>query len=60
MEEKTYSLHDLAEFTGLTERTLRNYLNQGLLHGEKPDGAWRFTALQFSELLENPSIRPSL
>lgn len=60
MEEKTYSLHDMAEFTGLTERTLRNYLNQGLLRGEKRDGAWRFTAQQLAELLRNPTVRPSI
>lgn len=60
MEEKMYSLHDLAEFTGLTERTLRNYLTQGLLHGEKHDGAWRFTAQQLSALLNHPAVRPGI
>ena len=33
--EETYSLNDLAMMTGFTTRTLRNYLTQGLLNGEK-------------------------
>ena len=41
--EKTYSLNDLAEMTGFTTRTLRNYLKDGLLKGEKQNGAWQFT-----------------
>lgn len=60
MEEKTYSLREMAQFTGLTERTLRNYLEQGLFCGEKQNGAWRFTAQQLEALLENPAVRPSI
>lgn len=60
MKDETYSLHELAEFTGLTERTLRNYLNQGLLRGEKQDGAWRFTAQQLAALLKNSAVHPSI
>ena len=33
-----YNLNDLAMMTGFTTRTLRNYLNQGLLEGEKENG----------------------
>ena len=35
--ERKYTLNDLALMTGLTTRTLRNYLVQGFLHGEKRD-----------------------
>ena len=35
---ETYNLNDLAMMTGFTTRTLRNYLNQGLLEGEKEPG----------------------
>ena len=38
-----YTIEDMAVFTGLTDRTLRNYLNEGRLTGEKVDGAWRFS-----------------
>lgn len=60
MEETTYSLREIAQFTGLTERTLRNYLEQGLLLGEKQNGAWRFSAGQLEALLQNPAVRPSI
>lgn len=60
MEEKYYSLQDIAQFTGLTERTLRNYLDQGFLEGEKQNGAWRFTPQQLDRLLRHPSVRPSI
>jgi len=36
--EKTYSLSEIAMMSGFTERTLRSYLKQGLLNGEKTDG----------------------
>ncbi|MBQ9162413.1 MAG: helix-turn-helix domain-containing protein [Clostridia bacterium] len=38
-----YTLKQLALITGLTERTLRNYLKSGLLTGEKKDGKWYFS-----------------
>ena len=43
MDERTYDLNELAQMTGFTTRTLRTYLKQGLLHGEKVGGVWRFT-----------------
>lgn len=38
-----YTLKQLALITGLTERTLRNYLRSELLTGEKRDGKWYFS-----------------
>lgn len=55
-----YSIADLAEMTGMTDRTLRNYLNAGFLHGEKIDGRWQFTPEQFAEFLQNENLRPAL
>jgi len=37
-----YNLNQLALISGLTTRTLRNYLRQGALRGEKLDGVWQF------------------
>ena len=42
--DRTYSLNELAMMTGFTTRTLRTYLDKGLLRGEKPGGVWQFTA----------------
>ncbi|MBM3486573.1 MAG: MerR family transcriptional regulator [Alphaproteobacteria bacterium] len=39
MDTATYSLHDLSEATGIEARTIRSYIQLGLLRG--PDGAGR-------------------
>lgn len=41
--EKYYTLNEVAMMTGLTTRTLRNYLKMNVLKGEKLDGIWNFT-----------------
>ena len=46
--------------TGLNERTIRSYLADGLLKGEKTDGAWRFTAEQFGDFLRQDMVRASV
>lgn len=55
-----YNLNQLAMFTSLTTRTLRNYLNQGLLHGEKIDGVWSFTPEDVQAFLSDKSVRRRL
>ena len=35
-----YSLKDLSTMTMLSDRTLRNYLDAGILQGRKENGAW--------------------
>ena len=58
--EKTYSLNDLAMMTGFTTRTLRNYLNQGLLTGEKDNGVWKFTAEDLDCFFREPFVKEGL
>lgn len=53
-----FTLSDLSVFTGLTDRTLRNYLKTGLLRGDKSDGTWRFTQEQAVEFMQHPTIKP--
>lgn len=55
-----YSINDVAVMTGLTTRTLRNYLNQDLLQGEKINGSWQFTAEQFCEFIRQPAVKAAL
>ncbi len=57
---ETYSLADLAAMSGLTDRTLRNYLKQGLLEGEKTDKGYRFTVHQIAGFFDHPAIVPAL
>ncbi len=58
--EKYYTLNDLAKFTGLTTRTLRNYLKMDVLSGEKIDGVWMFTVEELEAFLVNPVVKPSI
>ena len=56
----SYNLNELALMTGFTTRTLRNYLNQGLLKGEKLNGAWQFTAEDVDRFFSEPYVKEGL
>ncbi len=55
-----YTMGHLTQFTGLTDRTVRNYITQGFLEGEKINGLWHFTPEAVERFLRHPSVRPSL
>lgn len=55
-----FVLNQLALLTGLTERTLRNYIAMGLLEGEKINGMWHFTPEQVESFISHPTVRPSI
>lgn len=59
-EGEYYTLGDIVQFTGLTDRTLRNYLSSGLLEGEKINGLWLFTAEQIEKFITHSSVKPSI
>lgn len=54
------TIEDIAVMTGLTTRTIRSYLANGQLDGEKIDGVWQFTAEQFSAFLAQDMVRQSV
>jgi len=55
-----YTIDDLAIMTGLTTRTLRNYIKNGVLRGEKAGGKWRFTLEDYAAFLDDPAVRQTL
>ena len=55
-----YNLNQLAMITGLTTRTLRNHLKQGLLTGEKIDGSWSFTEEELEAYIADPSVKQAI
>lgn len=55
-----YTLEQLSTMTGLTTRTLRNYLKAEVLQGDKTDGAWRFSEQQVQQFITHPSVQPSI
>ncbi len=38
-----FTLGHIRQFTGLSDRTLRNYLAHNVLKGEKINGIWHFS-----------------
>lgn len=55
-----YLISHLALFTGLTDRTIRTYIANGILQGEKINGLWHFTAEQVDAFLRHPMVKPSI
>ena len=55
-----YSLNDVAMITGLTTRTLRNYLKLNLLSGEKIDGNWSFTPEELDAFMSAPAVKQAI
>ena len=55
-----YVINHLVMFTGLSDRTIRNYISSGILQGEKINGLWHFTPEQVEEFISHPSVRPSI
>lgn len=54
--EKLYTVKDVALMTGLTERTIRNYIKDGRLKGKKIGVQWRFTEEDINRLFEDENI----
>lgn len=55
-----YTISQIAMFTGLTDRTIRNYIADGILEGEKINGVWLFTPEQLEAFIVKPSVRQSI
>jgi len=55
-----YTIGHVVLITGLTDRTIRNYISLGLLEGEKINGLWHFTPEQVQAFVTHPSVRPSI
>ncbi len=55
-----YTMGHITQFTGLTDRTIRNYIAQGFLTGEKINGVWHFLPENVEAFLKNPAVRPSV
>ena len=53
--EKLYTVDDVAIMTGLTSRTIRNYLADGRLKGRKIGSQWRFTEADINGIFSDPS-----
>ncbi len=55
-----FSIDELATMTMLTTRTLRNYISQGLLKGEKLDGTWKFSSENIDSFFKEDLVIQSI
>ncbi len=55
-----YLINHLVLITGLSDRTIRNYIASGILQGEKINGLWHFTSEQVERFICHPAVRPSI
>ena len=58
--EKQYTLNEVAVMSGLTTRTLRNYMKMGILKGKMLEGVWKFGEEEIGEFFQNPYVKPSI
>lgn len=58
--ERLYTLKEVALMSGFTDRTLRSYLNQGLLKGSKEKGVWQFSAEDLEHFFQDPYVKEGL
>ncbi len=55
-----YLISHLLRITGLSDRTIRNYISSGILQGEKINWLWHFTPEQVERFICHPAVRPSI
>jgi len=54
--EKLYTVEDVATMTGLTSRTIRTYIKEGVLTGKKIGVQWRFTDEDINQLFKDQDL----
>ena len=58
--KSTFSIDDLALLTGLSTRTIRTYISDGFIDGDKSTGSWQFTPEQVDAFLQNKTVAPAI
>lgn len=60
MFKDRYSIEEVSRMSGLTTRTIRNYLKDGIVHGTKEDGKWFFDTEDFTKMLESSYVSAAI
>lgn len=60
MIKDKYSIEEVSMMSGLTTRTIRNYLKDGLVYATKEDGKWVFTLNEFTEMLSSSYVSAAI
>lgn len=60
MIKEFYTINEVSTMTGFTTRSLRNYIQSGILNGEKIDGIWQFSPADFEAFISDPNVAPGI
>ena len=55
-----YTINHVALMSGLSSRTIRNYMKMGLIEGEMINGVWHFSAEAVGDFFANPNAAPAI
>ena len=58
--EQLFTVEDIANMTSTSDRTIRNYLRNGLLKGRKIGGQWRFTMQDIKTFLDGGEVKKEM
>lgn len=50
VNDKLFTAHEVAELFGVTPETVRNWINDGRIHGLKHGGRWRVTQSEITRM----------
>ncbi|MBE5810682.1 MAG: hypothetical protein E7318_07080 [Clostridiales bacterium] len=58
--QEMYTINHVALMSGLSSRTIRNYMKMGFLEGEMINGVWHFSAEAVGDFFANPNVAPAI
>lgn len=58
--KELYSIKEIATMTGLSTKTIRNYIASGFLVGEKHEGKWMFSSKAIEDMIKEPFVDASI
>ncbi len=58
--EGTVTILNISQMTGLTDRTIRNYIKRGLLQGNLIKGVWRFSKASLEAFFDEKFVKQGL
>ena len=60
MMQEIYTINHVALMSGLSSRTIRNYMKMGFIEGEMINGVWHFSAEAVGDFFANPNVMPAI
>ena len=55
-----YTINHVALMSGLSSRTIRNYMKMGFIEGEMINGVWHFSTEAVGDFFANPNVAPAI